>query len=363
MSATASRRRPLASGARPRLVWLDVARGLALLSMFTAHVAPSPGPLGVLNLSEFLTAALFAALVGASVDLEADRYGWVRACGAAVVRAAAMVACGWLTGFFGADVVDVLVHLAVVTLVAVLLCRLPSAVLAVLGGLAAVAGVWVTRAGPQTVFEWAAPLLRAGVDPHLVGTVVSGWLTYGPYRILLLCAYGLLGMVLVRLLQRSPRLVALGWAAAGSVAGAAAVSTARVMTGESPIPYTGSVAEVVLCLGLVAAALGFCAALTPDRRPALTALLAVPGSMTLTVYVVHQLYLGWGRAALSTVADGTGLWTDAAGRDDTWFNLAVLCVGGIALPLLWRAAVRAEPWRRGLFEGPIRLLTDPIHGR
>lgn len=363
MPATASRRRPLASGARPRLVWLDVARGLALLSMFTAHVAPSPGPAGVLNLSEFLTAALFAALVGASVDLEADRYGWARACGAALVRAAVLVACGWLTGFFGAQVVDVLTHLAVVMVVTVLLCRLPAAVLAVLGTLAAVAGVWATRAGPQPLTEWAAPLLRAGVDPALVDTVVTSWLAHGPYRILLLCAYGLLGMLLVRLLQRSPRPVALGWAGGGAVAGAAAVFVARAQTGESPIPYTGTVAEVVLSLGLVVAALGLCAALTPDRWPWLTGLLAVPGAMTLSVYLGHQLYLGWGRVALSRFADGTGLWQDAAGRDDTWFNLAVLCVGGILLPLLWQALVRPEPWRRGPLEGPIRLVTDPIHGR
>lgn len=384
MPATASRRRPPASGPRPRLVWLDVARGLALLSMFTAHVAPSPGPLGVLNLSEFLTAALFAALVGASVDLEADRCGWPRAAGATLVRAAALAACGWLSGFLRADVVDVLSHLAVVMLLAVLLCRLPSAVLAGLGVLAATAGVWVTRAGPQEVMDWAAPLLQAGADPALVGTVVSGWLTSGPYRILLLWAYGLFGMVLVRLLRRSLRRTALVGAAAGAAVGAAAVFAARAQTGESPIPYTGTVAEVVLCLGLVAAALGLCAGLAPDRRPGadevvgrrgaagrrgasgvsgVSGLLAVPGSMTLTVYVAHQAYLGWGRVALGAFGDGTGLWNDAVGRDDTWFNLAVLSVGGILLPLLWRGVVRAEPWRRGPLEGPIRLLTGPIHGR
>ena len=40
-----------------RLVWVDVARGLALVSMFVAHAAPSGGTGGVLHLTEFLTAA------------------------------------------------------------------------------------------------------------------------------------------------------------------------------------------------------------------------------------------------------------------------------------------------------------------
>lgn len=357
MPATASRRRPVAPGVRPRLAWLDVARGVALLSMFVAHVAPTPGPAGVLNLSEFLTAALFAALVGASVDLEADRYGWPRAAFAALVRAGVLVACGALTGMFGAAVVDVLTHLAVVMLVSLLLCRVPPAVLAAVGAFLAAVGVWVTRAGPQQVMEWAAPLVPAGLDPAVAGTLATSWLASGPYRILLLCAYGLLGMVLVRLLQRSPRLRALGWAAAGAAVGAAAVFTARAQTGESPIPYTGTVMEAVLCLGLVTAALGACAGLTPDRWPRPTGLLAVPGSMTLSVYVAHQGYLGW------VLTLGPGPWRSPSGTDDTWANLAVLCLGGILLPLLWRALVRAEPWRRGPLEGPVRLLTDPIHGR
>ena len=53
-----------------RLVWVDVARGLALVSMFLAHAAPSGGPGGALHLTEFLTAALFAALVGVGAALE-----------------------------------------------------------------------------------------------------------------------------------------------------------------------------------------------------------------------------------------------------------------------------------------------------
>lgn len=47
-----------------RLVWPDAARGVAVLSMFVAHVAPGGG---VILLSEFLTAPLFALLVVVSL--------------------------------------------------------------------------------------------------------------------------------------------------------------------------------------------------------------------------------------------------------------------------------------------------------
>lgn len=363
MSAAASRHRPPSSSPRSRLVWLDVARGLALLSMFVAHVAPASGPAGVLNLSEFLTAALFAALVGASVDLEADRYGWGRALGAALVRAVVLVGCGWLGGLFEAQVVGILGQLAVVTIVAVLCCRLPSAVLAGLALLLAGAGVWVTRLGAAPVLEAVTSLTPAGADPATAAPAALSWLVFGPYRVLLLCAYALAGTVLARTLQRSSRGAALGWAVGGAAVGAVAVYASRLQTGEAPLPYTGTVTEVVLCLGLVGAALGLAAALTPDRVPWLTDVLAVPGSMTLSVYLAHLAYLGWGRTALSAIAGTDGPWVGAFGRDDAWFNLVVLCVGGILLPLLWRALVRVEPWRRGPLEGPVRLLTRPIHGR
>ncbi len=46
--------------------WLDLARGLAVVSMIVAHTSPWGG---LWNVSEFLTAPLFAFLVGASLLL------------------------------------------------------------------------------------------------------------------------------------------------------------------------------------------------------------------------------------------------------------------------------------------------------
>ncbi|MCS6710799.1 hypothetical protein JSY14_01715 [Brachybacterium sp. EF45031] len=56
-----------------RLVSIDLARTLAIAMMFTAHVAPSDGPARILLATEFLTAPLFALLVGAAAQLAHDR--------------------------------------------------------------------------------------------------------------------------------------------------------------------------------------------------------------------------------------------------------------------------------------------------
>lgn len=53
---------------RPRHLWLDIARGAAVISMLIAHTAPVGG---VFNVTEYLTAPLFAALIGASLS-----YSW-----------------------------------------------------------------------------------------------------------------------------------------------------------------------------------------------------------------------------------------------------------------------------------------------
>ena len=112
----------------------------------------------------------------------------------------------------------------------------------------------------------------------------------------------------------------------------------------APVPYTATPAEALLDTGLVLTVLGGCAALAPRWA----GLLAVPGAMTLSVYVAHLWYLGWVRRL------GPGPWRSATGADDTWFNLAVLVVGALLLPLLWRAVVRIGPFRAGPLEGVVR---------
>ena len=71
-----------------RLLWLDLARGLAVVSMVIAHTAPWGG---VFVGTEYLTAPWFAMLVGMSLLL-----AWEKAGGRAGVFLAANVARGVL---------------------------------------------------------------------------------------------------------------------------------------------------------------------------------------------------------------------------------------------------------------------------
>ncbi|MDY6054684.1 hypothetical protein [Micrococcus sp.] len=372
--------------ARHRLVWVDVARGLALVSMMIAHTAPSGGPAGVLNLSEFLTAALFAALVGVGSALERRRYGAGRTLVLAAVRALALWAAAFLADLFGAQVVDILRHLALVTLAMGVFGALPRVGRAVLALVGVALGVWLTALGTVTVaahlsaglapLQEATAPIRAQLgnvgaaleitDPEVLMWTAS-YLTAGPYRLPLLLAWALLGSVLVASVVRFEgvaRVTAVAWAGAGLLVAGAGLAWSRWHIGEFPTPYTASLADVAVTGGLVVLALGLCAAVVPAHLPWLTDPLAVAGSMTLSVYVAHQAYLGWAVGGWTVfggaLQPGPGPWVNAAGTDDTWFNLVVLIVAAVLLPLLWRRLVRARPWQRGPLEGVVGLVTGRI---
>lgn len=354
--------------AGPRLLWVDVARGLALVSMMVAHTAPTGGPGGVLNLSEHLTAALFAALVGASAGLDLRRHGLGRTLACALVRALALALCARLVDGWDAQIADILPHLAVLTVLMALLAALPLGAQLVLALVVGTAGVPLAEAGPVVVADALAPL--AAALPLAPGTL-TGWteefLTGPPYRLPTLLTWGLLGAVLVRTVHaagttgasraRAARLTGLWWGLGGVALAGAVLWLSHSRTGETPAPYSGTIPEVLVDTGLAVAVLGLCAAVVPARRSPAVDLLAVPGAMTLSVYVAQHAWLGW------AVTHAPGPWVSAQGTDDTWFNVAVLIAGAIGLPLAWHALVRARPWGAGPLEGVVRLVTDRIGGR
>ncbi|SHL47222.1 hypothetical protein SAMN04487849_103200 [Micrococcus luteus] len=345
--------------ARGRLVWVDVARGLALVAMMVAHAAPAGGPDGVLRLAEHLTAPLFAALVGVGARLEAERLGPRRSVPRGLVRAAALCGAAWLTGHLGAEVTDVLAHLAVLTVVMALLAALPLAAHLVLAVLAGGGGLLLAATPTADVVDRLVPLAQAlGLSRATLTPWVSAFLTDGPFRLPLFLAWALLGAVLVATVHgtttvapaRRARLTGLAWAAGGIALAGVVLALSRTQTGAAPAPSAATPAEALLVTGLVLTVLGGCAALAPPRA----GLLAVPGAMTLSVYAAHLWYLGWVRRL------GPGPWRSDTGTVDTWFNLAVLVAGALLLPPLWRAVVRIGPFRAGPLEGVVRLLTAPF---
>src|SRR5688500_14735395 len=167
---------------------VDLVRFLALASMYVAHVAPGPGPLRLLELSEYLTMPLFALLVGVSAQLGARSGTGVRWWRSMGVRAAVLIGLGVALEQAGAQVVIVLVHLGVLVVVAGLLTRLST----------------VTVAAVATVAFVAGPVLLQRAAPGIFDE--RGWLTEvarlvwgdGPYRFLAVVVYAALGVVVSR---------------------------------------------------------------------------------------------------------------------------------------------------------------------
>ena len=80
----------LATRTARRDLRVDAVRGVALVSMYVAHCAPTAGPGHVLTLSEYATYPLFALLVGVGAELgpRSGRASWV----GPLVRGAVLIA-------------------------------------------------------------------------------------------------------------------------------------------------------------------------------------------------------------------------------------------------------------------------------
>ncbi|WP_281711394.1 hypothetical protein [Dermacoccus nishinomiyaensis] len=328
-------------GVHRRDARVDMLRGLALVSMFVAHCAPDDGPFRLAALTEFATAPLFALLIGISAML-ADRgnAGLTVAFVRAGVRAAVLVALGLWIEPWGAQVDVVLVYLALPTLLAPLLARLPDTVLL---GIATMS--W---AAAPALLSWgrtrSTEALVAGDD---VGHRLWDVVVAGPhYRLTTLLVFTCLGIVLWRWTRAVPAWSA-GLAGLVALAGAALLMAAKTSGRLAFEPYDGSHLEIVLEALLVGGFALAWFAVVPERfcLPAL----AAAGSMTLSVYVLQIAYLAWYVRELHP-----------GERDDAWGNVGVLCVGALVLPMAWRSLVSREPWSRGPLEGATAAVTRGI---
>lgn len=334
-TAGATRARP-GGRTRARELGVDVARGAAVISMFVAHFAPAAGPGGVLDLSEYLTAPLFALLIGWGAQLGRGRE---REVWSVVVRAGVLVLVGLLLERAGAQIVVVLVWLGVLTLLAVVLVRLPSVLLVVVGG-----AVFV--AAPRAL-EWAREWV---LERIMAGQVTDGLLAEtleltiaGPfYRLSGMVPLACLGILLAR---HAGRVVTLGTLVA-SAAGSLALAGAQAAGSIDMAPYTGTQLVMVFEVCLVVAVVQLCRTVAPFLG-GFGRLTATVGAMTLSLYVAQILVAAW------YVAD-----RPLDFRDDSWLVLAAMVVGSYALAAAWPRVVRRAPWSRGPLEGPVRAVVD-----
>ena len=310
---------------------VDAVRGLALLSMFVAHAAPVPGPGDILILSEYLTAPLFAVLVGVGAELSSRRGG--RGIVAAAIRGGVLVVVGLLLERAGSQVIVILVYLGVLTWVMALLARLPR--LAV--GLVA----WFLFI--------LSPLLRTALTDDWVGLLAGGdtfrarlmeiFFVGSSYRLTALVIWACLGVLVTRTVLRRRRSWMLGAAlviAAGLILGGLDRSLGLV----DVVPYSGTHVEIVFDALLAVGVLLIGASVARAASGRWVRSLADMGCMSLTLYTLHILWL----AFVARV-----LWPGRA--DDAWSILASLVVGAVAFAGAWNAIPALRSWGRGPLEG------------
>ena len=334
---------------RARLAGVDAARGVALLGMMAAHSLSSDDANGNPTLSYSLTsgrsAAAFAVLAGVGIALMTGR-ARVRpgrdgraAAASLTVRALAVGAIGFALGYTDTDFAEVILpYYAVLFLLAIPLVFAPTAALAVAGlGIAVVVpvGSHLLRSGLAEVEGINPSLGYLLTDP--VGQLTELVVT-GSYPALPWMAYLCAGLVIGRLALSTARVAAgllaggavlavtasaVSWLAMGPLGGRAHIraSAASEMSsadvaetlafganGVTPTStwwwlatdaaHTGAPLALAHTTGTAMALIGTMLLLGHVTAPAMRALtgvvlapLAAAGSMSLTLYTAHIMFL------------------------------------------------------------------------
>lgn len=316
--------------------WLDLARGLAVVSMIVAHTSPWGG---LWNVSEYLTAPLFAFLVGASLALawsRSDRrYGFFVV--ANVLRGLVLVVLGEALQALYFPIIVVLQTLGVLTivlapLVPLMVRRWWIAYAVALG--AAILSPLVR----EPLILWST----SGRHPGLVEWLVEVLATGHAYRVTAFLALGaagggLVGSVGLLLRRPDPRVRGALPAVLLLLASAATYALGRATVGADP--YSGTTPEIVGAMLLSASVTTGCWWLTgtlgADRSAVWLGPLVSTGRMALSAYTLQILALA-GLVRLGVI-----------GSDDHWavmFGLIAVCV----LFCWW--------WLRAVPTGPVEVV-------
>ncbi|HWS58345.1 MAG TPA: heparan-alpha-glucosaminide N-acetyltransferase domain-containing protein [Actinotalea sp.] len=328
-----------------RLVGVDVARGLAVLGMVTAHVGPGTPHFwtatGWLQVADGRSAATFAVLAGLSTALlSGGRRPPASLRGPRVriaVRAALLGVLGVALQALGTPVAVILPGYALMLLTLLPVLGLRARALLTLAGVALLLGppLVLSVSGP-------APAGSPGLAPGLL---------VGPYYpAVVWIAYLLVGLAVGRLDLRSSgvrvRLASLGALATAAGYGAGALAL-RVLPRDDTWwrsllaghPHANTAPEVVGNLGVVLLVLVGSLVLA-DRFPRAVAPLAATGQLALTAYCAHIVVI----AVLGpgVVYSPTAL---------SWLTFLVVIVGGCTA---WRARYGRGPLERALHEASTR---------
>ncbi|WP_314411773.1 DUF418 domain-containing protein [Streptomyces kroppenstedtii] len=332
---------PLTSSAG-RLIGIDLARGLAVLGMYAAHVGPEPavgGPLGFLaELARGRSSALFALLAGFSLVLITGRprprtgRAGRQAVGRIVLRALILIAASYALTALDTDVEVILAFYGLIFLLVLPLYRLRARTLALLAAASALLMPVLLYEIQQAIQDgdWADTIIAADPLARVSGTDgLLELLFTGAYPALTWMPFVIAGMAVARLdLSRArtrTRLALTGgglavlgyggsWVAMHLVPGAVATIAAATDGGgaasawwsdvvghpddETPAvwllvgaPHSQTTFSVLGSTGAALLVVAACVTVAA-RMPRLTRLarpVAAVGSIALTAYVAHIL--------------------------------------------------------------------------
>ncbi|WP_265522196.1 heparan-alpha-glucosaminide N-acetyltransferase domain-containing protein [Oerskovia flava] len=355
-------------GGPGRVAGVDVARGIAVLGMFTAHVGFTSDDLGELSgwlsVSHGRSSILFALVAGVSLALVSGREKPLVGLPALQVRTRLLVRSALLLGLvalldlLGTRVLLILGFYAAYFVLALPFLRWSPRRLLGLAVALGVVGPLVTYWGAEALARWGLRLPRDGSG------AVTDFLVTGHYPAAVWMAYVLAGMAIGRCDLTSPVLrsvlltggltlgvacTALSTAIVGSLggaddielraAGASSLGSPRSWSDPWPTPdylwlagpHTDTSLEVFGSGGFAVAVLGLCLFVGRLGSRVLAPVAAV-GAMALTVYSLQIVVIWrWGPQAHDQLTNTPLLW---------------LVVASLAFATVWRWALGRGPIER-----------------
>ncbi|MGW9169605.1 heparan-alpha-glucosaminide N-acetyltransferase domain-containing protein [Agromyces sp. NPDC055658] len=339
-----------------RVDGIDAARGLALIGMFVAHVAPAAATLDaaeLLAIADERPRLLFALTAGFGLGFIS---GGTRPIGEGrgllrrqiTIRALILIALGLLIAATLHPLVYIILDVYGVAFLLMLpLLFLPPRVALGLGAV-----LLAIAPGLATAAQYSPEIVAAGEGE--VGLLV-GWVLTGAYPVIIWVPVMLIGLGLARLGASAPRVVA-WYALCGAAVAAVMLPLTRVLPAETDASASvleHAVSASALAMGNVGVALVIVAAtvtLTGLARPAVRRVagrvlspVTAMGSMPLTIYTLHLIVI----AAAKRAEDGYL-------TDDSWALTFGLIIGSM---------IFAWCWRRWLGRGPLERLLRAASGR
>jgi hypothetical protein len=321
----------------------DLARGIALLGMFAAHVVFDRNE----NWYDGRSSILFATVAGVSLGLltggshpaPRGKRGALR--GGVALRGLSLIVIGvFLTVVIHPPLQVILDYYGFAFLLLVPVLFAPRAVLAA-------AAVAVVAVMPALVL-WLRAVAHESDLPALLQPFAH-WLVFGTYPMAIWLVFPLAGLLCARsdLSRMRTQLVMLG---GGVVAAVTGYGAAALIPGVSAAAHSGTVAEVVGSGGVAIAIIGAATLVgtLPGRAGHGIRIVLYPvaaaGGMALTLYTAQAIALAIVRQIVS-------------GGAEHWFypdaTLPVLIVSALVIGTLWR---------RFIGQGPLEWLLKRISG-